>query len=279
MNNSTPQLQAFGSRWPRLGLLLFVGLQVGQWLGLVASAAVAQPGDVKTQLLIVQTTVALSTFVAAPVVYWCWAEGQPLRRLFLWPKRYLTPILLTVGLTLACMVVNTWFIQWNRTIRLPAWLQGFEAWALAQNAAHEQWVSLLTTFQTLGGVAVGLTVIGLLPAVGEEFLFRGIVQRLLYQRLRNVHLAIGLSALIFSVIHCNLYSVVPLWLFGVLLGYLYWWTQDLCFPVLAHFCNNALVVLLHSSGVADMGVPSTPILLFFAALAALLAHRLYLHAR
>ena len=67
--------------------------------------------------------------------------------------------------------------------------------------------------------ALGLLVIALLPAIGEELVFRGILQRELWRGTLNIHVAIWVSAAIFSAIHMQFYGFVPRLLLGALFGY------------------------------------------------------------
>jgi len=86
--------------------------------------------------------------------------------------------------------------------------------------------------------------IGLLPALGEELLFRGILQRLFSEWTRNIHAGIWISAVLFSAMHMQFYGFIPRMMLGALLGYLLAWSGSLWLPVIAHFINNASAVVL-----------------------------------
>jgi len=88
-----------------------------------------------------------------------------------------------------------------------------------------------------------LTLIALLPAIGEELVFRGIVQQQLQRRIASPWLAIVLASAIFSFIHFQFEGFLPRMLLGILLGWLYWRSQNLWVPVAAHFANNAMQVV------------------------------------
>ncbi|MEO7174180.1 MAG: type II CAAX endopeptidase family protein [Saprospiraceae bacterium] len=87
-----------------------------------------------------------------------------------------------------------------------------------------------------------LTVIALLPAIGEELVFRGGLQRMLHRDF-NPHLAILISAFIFSAIHLQFEGFLPRMVLGALLGYFYYWSGRLWVPILMHFVNNAVQIL------------------------------------
>ena len=83
----------------------------------------------------------------------------------------------------------------------------------------------------------------ILPAIGEELLFRGVFQRLLTEWTRNIHWGIILAALLFSFFHFEFYGFLPRFLLGVFFGYLFVWTSSIWVPILAHFTNNFIIVV------------------------------------
>ncbi len=88
-----------------------------------------------------------------------------------------------------------------------------------------------------------LLVIALAPAVGEELLFRGIVQTQIQRLQRSPHLAVWATALLFSAIHFQFAGFLPRMLLGAVLGYLFLWTGSLWTSIAAHFTVNASQVL------------------------------------
>jgi membrane protease YdiL (CAAX protease family) len=87
-------------------------------------------------------------------------------------------------------------------------------------------------------------ILAVLPAVCEELLFRGALQSVFAEAFRNRHLAIWISAAIFSYMHMEMSGFIPRFLLGALLGYVMWWTGSIWSNILLHFLNNALAVLL-----------------------------------
>jgi uncharacterized protein len=88
-----------------------------------------------------------------------------------------------------------------------------------------------------------LTIIALLPALGEELIFRGVVQRQLLRRLSDPLIALTLTAAIFSFIHFQFEGFLPRMALGGILGWLYWRTGNFWLPVIAHGFNNGIQVL------------------------------------
>jgi membrane protease YdiL (CAAX protease family) len=92
------------------------------------------------------------------------------------------------------------------------------------------------------GFMVNIIIMAILPAVGEELLFRGVFQRLLTEWTRSIHWGIILAALLFSFFHFEFYGFLPRFLLGVFFGYLFAWTSSIWVPILAHFTNNFIII-------------------------------------
>jgi membrane protease YdiL (CAAX protease family) len=118
----------------------------------------------------------------------------------------------------------------------------------------------MTNYKKIGQLIIALIVVVLLPAVGEEVLFRGIIQRKLAQHWANVHVAIWVSAAIFSAIHFQFFGFLPRMILGALFGYLYYWSGRLSVAITAHFINNGFVLVmmfLYNIKVLDINIEET----------------------
>ena len=97
---------------------------------------------------------------------------------------------------------------------------------------------------TVGSFLFNMMMIAVLPAIGEEIMFRGLIQRLLKEWLGNIHIAIFISALLFSAMHMQFYGFLPRMALGMVFGYLFYWTGSLWIPIFAHFIQNGMVVVV-----------------------------------
>ena len=140
----------------------------------------------------------------------------------------------------------------NNGMVLPDFLKGLET---AMREAEDRAAIITEAFMDMHNpvdLLINLLVIAVLPAVGEELLFRGILQKLLGQWSKNIHVGIWISAFVFSAMHAQFYGFVPRMLLGAFFGYLLVWSGSLWLPILAHFINNGSAVLftyLFGSGV------------------------------
>ena len=134
----------------------------------------------------------------------------------------------------------------NRQLVLPDWMAPVESWIQAQEAQAERLVSLLFSQEGILPLLSNLLVVALMAGITEEFLFRGCLQQIVRRWTRNPHTVIWIVAFLFSAIHLQFYGFVPRMLLGAYVGYLLYGSRNIWIPVFAHFCNNALVVLLQS---------------------------------
>jgi membrane protease YdiL (CAAX protease family) len=145
-------------------------------------------------------------------------------------------------------------------MKLPEALSGLEMWMREKEDQLSVMTAFLTGYTQFSQLLIALFVVTLLPALGEEVLFRGIIQTKLSRHWGNVHLAIWVSAAIFSAIHFQFYGFLPRMMLGALFGYLYYWTGNLWVSVLAHFVNNGFVLVmmyLHNIHVVKTNIEET----------------------
>jgi len=107
-----------------------------------------------------------------------------------------------------------------------------------QDAADHLVKILLSANKGLGGLVLDTLVIAIVPAIAEEFFFRGVLQQILHKMLRNIHVAIILTAFVFSLVHFQFLTFLPRFYLGIVLGYLFYWSRNIWVSITAHFINN-----------------------------------------
>ncbi|MEM7102455.1 MAG: type II CAAX endopeptidase family protein [Bacteroidota bacterium] len=141
------------------------------------------------------------------------------------------------------------FLFWlNQQLPLPAYFTEVEESAALITQG-------LLKMDTPGELLMNLLVIAVLPALGEEFLFRGILQNLFAKMGMKVHALIWTAAFLFSAMHMQFAGFLPRFFLGAILGYMVYWTGSLWVPIIAHFFNNACQVFaqyLYAKEVSDL---------------------------
>ena len=135
-------------------------------------------------------------------------------------------------------------IAWNEQIKLPQFMSSIEA-LMREKEDYAAKISLLMMSGDKTWILfVNLFVMGIIPAVCEELIFRGVIITWFKNIFRNVHVSVFVSALIFSAIHFQFYGFVPRFLLGLYFGYLFIWTGSLLPCIIAHFINNGITVIV-----------------------------------
>ncbi len=168
--------------------------------------------------------------------------------------RLLTIILGSISIILALPLIS-WFAGLNELLELPDSWNGIENWMIRSEEQAAELIEVFLSTSTVDGLILNMIMIAVLPAIGEELLFRGILIRLFNELIKNVHLAVIISALMFSALHLQFYGFLPRFFLGLLLGYLFVWSGSLWVPVIVHFVNNGIAVVamfMASRGVIDV---------------------------
>lgn len=147
-------------------------------------------------------------------------------------------------LMVCAMPAINWMGEMNSTLKLPASLQGVEVWMKSMEAEAEELTKLFLVMPNLGVLVFNLVLVAIIPAIGEELVFRGVLQKLFGEWTKNKVMGIWISAILFSAMHLQFYGFIPRMLLGALLGYSLLWTGSIWIPILGHFVNNAFAVLL-----------------------------------
>jgi membrane protease YdiL (CAAX protease family) len=136
---------------------------------------------------------------------------------------------------------------------IGAALVGLGAWAAVAIVSEwllpvpasmlEQLRRSLVPTDGLRGLPATLFVVALSPAVCEEALFRGPILRGLRTRLGPTG-AVLITGALFGLFHLDLYRLIPTTALGILLGMLALKSGSIVPAVIAHFCNNAVLVTL-----------------------------------
>ena len=230
-----------------------VAVKVIQWIGCILVCSMIAAGSMfifeqplsVTALKWVQFFQSTAMFLLPPLcVAYLWSE-QPLKWLRASEFQGFKVSGSAILLMLVALPAINLLSYWNQQMTLPAFLEPLEQWMKMSeenaNVLTEQFLSV-TTF---GGLIINLLLMAVLPAIGEELTFRGVLMNFFEVKGKRVHLAIWCTAILFSAIHLQFYGFVPRMLMGALFGYMLVWTGSLWVPILMHFTNNAAAVLLY----------------------------------
>lgn len=200
--------------------------------------------DGQLNLLRIAQIISQMGIFILPALLFAWlTESKPLVRLGMTkplPRQFIIALLIV---PVAGPMINE-LVQWNETMQLPQALHGIETW---MKTSEENATRLTEGFLKAPGWStlwINVLMIAILPAIGEELLFRSLLIGLLRKYFRSVHWPVIISSFIFSVIHFQFYGFIPRFILGMMLGYLFVWSGSVWLPMLAHFINNVTTVII-----------------------------------
>ena len=189
---------------------------------------------------IVQAFGSVGAFMLPPLFFSYFAERNcfSYNKMNKAPKCSMANIVIVLSLVVLPIVLA--LAEWNEGWKLPESLAGLEDWMRRTDEQNSELVKLMTRDPRIGILLINIFVMALLPAIGEELMFRGTVQPFLQKWTKSPHWAIWITAFIFSAIHFQISGFVPRMLIGAYLGYLCYWSGSLWLPILAHFMHNTM---------------------------------------
>lgn len=222
-----------------LGLILFFAFAT--IITSLASGHWGIPGSLDNNYLnslrIMQISQTIGMFIFPAVVMaflsskkpWRWLGFQPMIK---------KEALLAIVIMIAFIPGINLIAELNGMIPVPQWMIDLE------KSAEQTLKSLLIT-DSFSIFSINLLMVGILPAIGEELFFRSLLQKYFIQATKNPHWGVFITSFIFSAIHMQFLGFIPRLLMGMAFGYIYLWTGTILIPMLMHFVNNSMAVVLY----------------------------------
>lgn len=229
------------------------------WLGLIAALTLlamglwylACGGSQTTESLkwlqFMQTT---GTFLLPAIIgAWIWSDDH---KPFTWLKLNRSTdwqnYVLAIAIMLCAVPAINLLADLNGRVVLPSWLESIEQFLKQQEEAAAALTERFLQADNVGILLLNIGLMAVLPALTEEISFRGTLQQILDNSQKSSalsHVAIWVTAFIFSAIHMQFYGFIPRMLMGAMFGYIFIWTGSLWVPIVMHFINNGLAVLCY----------------------------------
>jgi membrane protease YdiL (CAAX protease family) len=196
----------------------------------------AQEPRVLKALQLMQTFQAIGAFIIPAVGFAAVASKKKWEYL----RLHATPKFVLAAISITMVIGSVPFInylgEWNSKLPFPQWVFDSEHDA-------EKMMKAFLQFDTTAGLLFNLFMMALLPAIGEELLFRGLLQKLVYKIGNNKHVAVWLTAVLFSAFHMQFLGFFPRMILGAMFGYLVIESGSLWYSIIGHFTNNAMAVI------------------------------------
>ena len=157
-------------------------------------------------------------------------------------------LLFTIGIIILTPLLQSFIYIQNYFLELWAQNSGFinsiKVFFDTLNQMVDKTYANLLSASNIFELLLVILVVAVVPAISEEAMFRGFVQRSFELKLKP-YLAIFLTALFFSAYHFNPYGFVPLFILGAYFGFTAYMSRSLVIPMILHFLNNFSAVILY----------------------------------
>lgn len=225
----------------RIVMLLCLFILFFVILSVAAAFLTARFGVDNTPVMRIMTLMqSVFVFIAPAVITAVVITRQPARLLCIDSLPTIRQTLLAVATLIVAIPAMNAVIAWNESISLPPALE--EAMKQSELAAREA-IKVVIGAHNIPSLLVALMIVGVMAGLSEELFFRGALQRILSTGRLNIHVAIWLSAILFSALHMQIYGFVPRMLLGAFFGYMLYWTGSLWLPVMLHVLNNSIYLI------------------------------------
>ena len=151
-------------------------------------------------------------------------------------------IIIITPLLQSFLYIQNYFIEfWAKNIPFVNSVKSF--FDMVNDMVEKTYGDLITAHNIFELLLV-ITVVAVVPALAEESMFRGFIQRSFELKMKK-YWAVIITALFFSLYHFNPYGFVPLFILGGFFGFAAYKTKSLVIPMILHFLNNFSAVLLY----------------------------------
>ncbi|QZE13842.1 CPBP family intramembrane metalloprotease [Halosquirtibacter laminarini] len=229
-------------------VLLLVGALLFQFASGIVAVVMRFGGDVeaisRVKLLLVISITSLATFVGSAWFFSLTSMKEGINGFSFGTKKDISKYFrLIFFMALLAMPISIYLGELYQAIPFPDFMSSLIEWSEKMEADNMALMKKMLYVTSFGSMLVNVVVIALIPAFGEELVFRGIIQRLVYNKSHKIHRSVWIAAIIFSVLHFELSGLLPRIFLGAMLGYIYFYTGSLWCSIWAHFINNATIAI------------------------------------
>jgi membrane protease YdiL (CAAX protease family) len=152
-------------------------------------------------------------------------------------------LLIVFGIMLVVQPLVELTGKWNAAFPFPEAF-GIADWIKQTEGQGEVVTKAFLNADSVYVFLLNVFIMAFLPALGEEIFFRGMIQQYMTKAVKNVYIAIIITAIIFSAFHFQFMGFLPRMLLGIILGCIFVWSRNIWLAVFAHFLNNGAAVTL-----------------------------------
>lgn len=185
----------------------------------------------------------IGTFILPSVLFAKLGAFEPNDYLLTKERPQLTPLLIIITLFFAITVFNDWFASINAKLDLSFISKDLQEEIYYNQAVRDKsiYAYIGTTWRSFG---LNIFLLAIIPAIGEELVFRGVLQNLIAKASQKIHLSVWFTAFLFAFIHFQFMDFLPRFFLGAAFGYVVILTGKIWYSMILHFLNNALAIFI-----------------------------------
>jgi uncharacterized protein len=188
---------------------------------------------------LLNTLATLVAFLIPAIVFAKVLSKQPFSWLGFNKRMNGKQVLIVVLITFAGMILSGSLGMLNQKIPLS---ENLLKQAQQLENAYKNAMMNMAHMTSLTDYLLAMLVMALAPAVFEEVLFRGAFQKVFVGWTKNAWAGIIITSILFSAIHFSFFGFLPRIALGLILGLIFYYTNNLWLSILLHFLNNGFVV-------------------------------------
>lgn len=239
-------LGQFGILIGLIGVFAIIGSLIGVavWLSMTGGKMLSMEKDMLNPANTnaarwMQLVLTFLMFFVPSLIFATIINRQPIKHLGFNSTINIQQILIVLFLAFAALGLSGALGTLNELIPISAKLAA--KFKKAEEAYNQQ-VMVMAKMNNWKDYVFALLVIALAPAIFEEVLFRGALQKLFQNWMNNYWVAIIVTSILFSAVHLSYYGFLPRVGLGIVLGLLYYYGKNIWLCIFAHFLNNGIAV-------------------------------------
>lgn len=196
-------------------------------------------------LKFLQSIQSIAMFVIPPILLAILFSNKPKKYLNITKTPFLISVLSVSFIMLFSIPIINFLAEINSNMSLPESFSAIEKIMKGMETEAEKITEAFLETESIVGLFINIFIIAIIPAIGEELLFRGVFQKIFTNWSKNAHIGVWIAAISFSAIHLQFYGFLPRLIMGAMLGYMLVISKNLWLPIIAHFINNAFAVTVY----------------------------------
>lgn len=200
----------------------------------------------RTQLLLMSLVQNIFAFIlpAFLTIKFAYRLSNPMQILGINERSYGSQYVGAFLFYLVGLAAMNQIVYWNANITFPESMQSLWLKLKEMEDLNASFANSILSDGSVGGLINSILVVGILTGFSEELFFRGALQTIFTKGGWNHHLAIWVTAFIFSAIHFQFFGFFPRLLLGAWFGYLFYWTRSIWVSAATHALNNSMVAFV-----------------------------------